>query len=69
LLKQGWTDSLRYLFPHEQTFTFWDYFRNHVQTNSGHQASRLVGAALNYEALECIAAFERDIPQLATELV
>src|SRR5581483_421195 len=26
LLEQGWTDSLRHLFPQERLYTFWDYF-------------------------------------------
>ncbi len=35
LLAQGWTDSLRHLHPDERVYTFWDYFRQHWQTNSG----------------------------------
>lgn len=35
LLKQGWTDSLRHLHPEERVYTFWDYFRQHWQKNSG----------------------------------
>lgn len=35
LLAQGWTDALRYLYPHEQIFTFWDYFRNAFDRNAG----------------------------------
>jgi exodeoxyribonuclease III len=35
LLSQGWTDSLRHQYPEEPIYTFWDYFRNHWQTNSG----------------------------------
>ena len=35
LLKQGWTDSLRHLHPDERVYTFWDYFRQHWQKNSG----------------------------------
>lgn len=35
LLEQGWTDALRKKFPDERIYTFWDYFRNHWQTNSG----------------------------------
>ncbi|WP_250515582.1 exodeoxyribonuclease III [Caballeronia sp. INDeC2] len=35
LLAQGWTDALRKTFPDERIYTFWDYFRNHWQTNSG----------------------------------
>jgi exodeoxyribonuclease-3 len=35
LLKQGWLDTLRDRFPDQPIYTFWDYFRNHWQTNSG----------------------------------
>lgn len=35
LLSQGWVDSLRHLHPDERTYTFWDYFRQHWQKNSG----------------------------------
>ncbi|MDR5768251.1 MULTISPECIES: exodeoxyribonuclease III [unclassified Caballeronia] len=35
LLAQGWTDALKQKFPNERIYTFWDYFRNHWQTNSG----------------------------------
>lgn len=35
LLDQGWTDATRAKFPKEPIYTFWDYFRNHWQTNSG----------------------------------
>jgi exodeoxyribonuclease-3 len=35
LLAQGWTDSLRVKHAQEPIYTFWDYFRNHWQTNSG----------------------------------
>jgi exodeoxyribonuclease-3 len=35
LMEQGWTDVLRYQFPEERIYTFWDYFRNHWQRNSG----------------------------------
>lgn len=35
LLEQGWTDSLRYLFPDEKIYTYWDYFRNAYQRNAG----------------------------------
>jgi exodeoxyribonuclease-3 len=35
LLAQGWTDAIRARFPNEQVYTFWDYFRQHWQTNSG----------------------------------
>ena len=35
LLKQGWVDSIRFLNPKTQVFTFWDYFRNHWARNAG----------------------------------
>jgi len=35
LLAQGWVDALRARYPDEQIFTFWDYFRNRFQRNSG----------------------------------
>ncbi|MDR5857232.1 exodeoxyribonuclease III [Caballeronia sp. LZ062] len=35
LVAQGWTDALRKKHPGERIYTFWDYFRQHWQTNSG----------------------------------
>ena len=35
LLAQGWTDSLRTLHPGERIYTFWDYFRQHWEHDSG----------------------------------
>jgi len=35
LVKQGWTDALRTLFPEERIYTFWDYFRNSFARNAG----------------------------------
>ena len=35
LLEQGWTDALRKLYPKEQLFTFWDYFRNAYARDAG----------------------------------
>lgn len=35
LLAQGWTDCIRAIHPDERIYTFWDYFRNHWQRNSG----------------------------------
>jgi len=42
LLGQGWTDSLRHLYPEEAVFTFWDYFRRHWETNSGLRIDHLL---------------------------
>ncbi|MBA1204118.1 exodeoxyribonuclease III [Pseudomonas capeferrum] len=42
LLSQGWTDSLRALYPDERVYTFWDYFRNHWQRNAGLRIDHLL---------------------------
>lgn len=35
LIKQGWTDAIRKLYPEEIIYTFWDYFRNAYERNAG----------------------------------
>ncbi|QIH33458.1 exodeoxyribonuclease III [Sphingobacterium sp. DR205] len=35
LLKQGWIDSIRTLFPSEPVYTFWDYLRHAYDRNAG----------------------------------
>jgi exodeoxyribonuclease-3 len=45
LLAQGWTDALRTRHPEEQIYTFWDYFRNHWQRNSGLRIDHLLLSA------------------------
>jgi len=35
LVKQGWTDAIRQLYPNERIYTFWDYFRNAYARNAG----------------------------------
>ncbi len=35
LLRQGWVDTLKTLFPDTPMFTFWDYFRDHWPRNAG----------------------------------
>jgi exodeoxyribonuclease III len=48
LLAQGWTDALRARFPNERIYTFWDYFRQHWQRNSGLRIDHLLlNAALS----------------------
>ncbi|MCQ4271149.1 exodeoxyribonuclease III [Pseudomonas kuykendallii] len=42
LLEQGWTDALRAHFPDERIYTFWDYFRQHWQKNSGLRIDHLL---------------------------
>ena len=35
LLKQGWTDTIRHLYPKQVIYTYWDYFRNAYNRNAG----------------------------------
>lgn len=42
LLEQGWTDALRAFYPDERLYTFWDYFRQHWQRNSGLRIDHLL---------------------------
>jgi exodeoxyribonuclease III len=42
LLAQGWTDALRALHPDERIYTFWDYFRQHWERNSGLRIDHLL---------------------------
>jgi exodeoxyribonuclease-3 len=42
LLKQGWIDSIRVLYPKEKIFTFWDYFRNAFPRDAGIRMDHLL---------------------------
>ena len=42
LLKQGWTDAIRKLYPDERIFTFWDYFRNAWPRDAGIRIDHLL---------------------------
>ena len=42
LLGQGWTDALRAKHPKQRIYTFWDYFRQHWQKNSGLRIDHLL---------------------------
>jgi exodeoxyribonuclease-3 len=42
LLAQGWTDALRARFPDERVYTFWDYFRQHWEHDSGLRIDHLL---------------------------
>jgi exodeoxyribonuclease-3 len=42
LTKQGWTDALRTLHPHERLYTFWDYRRNRWQRDAGLRIDHLL---------------------------
>ncbi|MCW3075642.1 MAG: exodeoxyribonuclease [Bacteroidetes bacterium] len=35
LIKQGWTDAIRKLYPEEKIYTFWDYLRNAYARDAG----------------------------------
>lgn len=35
LVKHGWTDALRKLYPNERIYTFWDYLRNAYSRDAG----------------------------------
>jgi exodeoxyribonuclease-3 len=45
LLDQGWIDALRAKYPKERIYTFWDYFRQHWQKNSGLRIDHLLLSA------------------------
>jgi len=42
LLSQGWIDAVRALFPDQRVYTFWDYFRQHWEKNSGLRIDHLL---------------------------
>lgn len=42
LLKQGWTDALRKLNPHERLYTFWDFRRNRWARDAGLRIDHLL---------------------------
>ena len=42
LVDQGWTDSIRELYPQEVIYTFWDYFRNAYGRNAGLRIDHLL---------------------------
>jgi exodeoxyribonuclease III len=64
LLHQGWTDALRTLHPDERIYTFWDYFRQHWQHNSGLRIDHLLLNAPLKKRLDAagVDAWVRDRP-------
>jgi exodeoxyribonuclease III len=42
LLAEGWTDSIRKLFPDETVYTFWDYMRNRWERDAGLRLDHLL---------------------------
>jgi exodeoxyribonuclease-3 len=45
LLSQGWIDAIRARHPEERIYTFWDYFRQHWERNSGLRIDHLLLSA------------------------
>ncbi|HET6225779.1 MAG TPA: exodeoxyribonuclease III, partial [Bacteroidia bacterium] len=42
LLKQGWIDAIRFLYPNTKVFTYWDYFRNAFNRDAGIRMDHLL---------------------------
>ena len=42
LMAQGWTDSLRTMYPDQVVYTFWDYFRNAFGRDAGIRIDHLL---------------------------
>lgn len=42
LLRQGWTDALRHLYPGERVYTFWEYWRNAFGRDAGLRIDHLL---------------------------
>jgi exodeoxyribonuclease-3 len=42
MLEQGWTDALRAKHPDKPIYTFWDYFRQHWEKDSGLRIDHLL---------------------------
>ncbi|AOM80012.1 exodeoxyribonuclease III [Pedobacter steynii] len=52
LLKQGWTDALRTLYPDEPIYTFWDYLRNAYGRDAGLRLDHFLLSPLIAETLK-----------------
>ena len=42
LLRQGWTDAVRHLYPGERVYTFWEYWRNAFGRDAGLRIDHLL---------------------------
>jgi exodeoxyribonuclease-3 len=60
LVAQGWTDSLRTLYPGETIYTFWDYFRNAFGRDAGIRIDHLLLSPALAPALRA-AGVDRDV--------
>ena len=52
LLKQGWIDAVRALYPTEPMYTFWDYMRNRWERDGGLRLDHLLISPAAAERLE-----------------
>ena len=53
IVKQGWTDALRHLYPDEKVYTFWKYFRGAFERDAGLRIDHLL---LNKPAAKRLAS-------------
>lgn len=60
LMAQGWTDSLRTMYPGERIYTFWDYFRNAYGRDAGLRIDHLLLSPALAGSLKA-AGVDRDI--------
>ena len=60
LLDQGWTDAILKLHPGEAMYTYWDYFRNRWERNSGLRIDHLLLNAPAAAALQG-AGIDREV--------
>ena len=60
LVAQGWTDSLRTMYPGERIYTFWDYFRNAYGRDAGLRIDHLLLSPALAGSLKA-AGVDRDI--------
>ncbi|GGY18082.1 exodeoxyribonuclease III [Massilia dura] len=60
LMAQGWTDSLRAMYPGEKIYTFWDYFRNAYGRDAGIRIDHLLLSPSLAPALKA-AGVDRDV--------
>ena len=60
LMAQGWTDSLRTMYPGQTIYTFWDYFRNAYGRDAGLRIDHLLLSPSLAPALKA-AGVDRDV--------
>lgn len=60
LLEQGWIDVVRHLYPTENIYTYWDYFRNAFGRNAGIRIDHFL-ASPQLEMRLVAAGVDRDV--------